>query len=93
MHDWRPICLSLCVDDFGVKCVGKQHTEHLIEVLKEHYKILSNWKGKKYLGLDIDWDYDNRTVQMSMLGCGAEDLARFCHKRPRKPQDHPYLHI
>ena len=34
-HDWRPIHLSLCADDFGVKYVGKQHSEHLMTVLRE----------------------------------------------------------
>ncbi|KAL7474591.1 hypothetical protein ACHAW6_000562, partial [Cyclotella cf. meneghiniana] len=24
MHAWRPICFALCVDDFGVKYVGKE---------------------------------------------------------------------
>ena len=45
-----------------------------MEVLKEHYKITSDWKGKKYLGLDLDWDYDNSTVKLLMLGYVAEAL-------------------
>ena len=35
-HEWRPISFSLCVDDFGVKYVGKQHADHLMTILKEH---------------------------------------------------------
>ena len=35
-HDWRPICFSLCVDDFSIKYVGTQHVEHLMTVLQEH---------------------------------------------------------
>jgi len=31
----RPITFSLVVDDFGVKYVGKEHAEHLINCLKE----------------------------------------------------------
>ena len=41
-HNWRPICFSLCVDDFVVKYVGQKHTKHLMVVLQEHYKISSN---------------------------------------------------
>ena len=33
-HTWRPISFTLCVDNFGVKYVGKQHVEHLLSVLK-----------------------------------------------------------
>ena len=92
-HDWRLICLSLCVDDFGIKYVGKQHAGHLMTVLREHYKISRDWKGKKCLGLDIDWDYNNRKVHLSMLGYVAEALSRFRHKQPCKPQYQLYPHI
>ena len=43
-HQWRPISFTLVVDDFGVKYVGKEHAEHLLNTLKQHYKIESNWK-------------------------------------------------
>ena len=29
-HNWRPICFALCVDDFGIKYVGKAHADHLL---------------------------------------------------------------
>jgi hypothetical protein len=92
-HDWRPISFSLCVDDFGVKYVGKQHADHLMTILKEHYTISSDWEGKRYLGLDLDWDYDNRTVHLSMLAYVANALKRFHHQQPRKPQDQPHAHV
>ena len=43
MHNWRLICFSLCIDDFGVKYVVKNNVEHLITVLRDHYKISHNW--------------------------------------------------
>ena len=36
-HSWRPISFILVVDDFEVKYVGKEHADHLVRVLKEHY--------------------------------------------------------
>ena len=38
-HDWCPIVFSLCVDNFGVKYVDKQHADHLMKALKEDYTI------------------------------------------------------
>ena len=38
-HKWRPILLTLCVDDFGVKYVGAHHAKHLMGVLSTHYTI------------------------------------------------------
>ena len=61
---WRLICFSLCVDDFGVKYVGKHHAEHLMSVLKKYYKIPYDWEGKGYLGLDFDWYYSHRKVHL-----------------------------
>ena len=65
-HEWRPICFSLVVDDFGVKYVGKEHAAHLVAALKETYDIEVDEKGEKYVGISIDWDYKNGEVHLSM---------------------------
>jgi hypothetical protein len=36
-HKWRPILFSLVVDDFGVKYVGREHVDHLIASVEQHY--------------------------------------------------------
>ena len=66
-HKWRPISFTLCVDDCGVKYVGHKHADHLMAALKKYYNISCNTKGKRYLGLTLDWDYDKRGVHLSML--------------------------
>ncbi len=40
-HALRPISFRLCVDDFGVKYVGREHAEHLLHILDMHYKCFS----------------------------------------------------
>ena len=55
-HDWRPICFSLYVENFGVKYVGRQQDKHLMNTLKENYTISQDWTGPKYIGLTIDRD-------------------------------------
>jgi hypothetical protein len=39
----RPITFSLVADDFGIKYVGKEHVDHLINCLKEKYKPNKDW--------------------------------------------------
>jgi hypothetical protein len=56
------------VDDFVVKYVGREHAEYLMERIKKKYNISSNWKGSAYCGLTLEWDYKNRTVDLSMPG-------------------------
>ena len=44
-HDTRPVTFNLVVDNFGVKFVGKDNAEHLIQTLKKHYDITLDWEG------------------------------------------------
>ena len=91
-HEWRPICFSLIVDDFGVKYVGKEHAMHLLNALKEHYEVTDDWTtNQKYVGISLDWDYDNRKVHLSMPGYCKEALTRFGHKL-KKVRDQPHCH-
>jgi hypothetical protein len=38
-HKWQPILLSLVMDDFGIKYVGKQHADHLIKAIEQNYRF------------------------------------------------------
>ena len=89
-HSWRPDTFTMCVDDFGVKYVGKQHVDHLMNVLSSHYTISSNWTGSRYLGLDLDWDYEKIKVPISILSYVQDALTRFHPSRPHKPQHQHY---
>merc|ERR1712197_139847 len=44
-HITRPVAFSLVVDDFGVKYVGKEHAEHLVQALRKHYPLSEDWGG------------------------------------------------
>ena len=58
-HTWRPIQFVLIVYDFGIEYVGKQHAQHLQKVLEDHYTLTMDWEGKKFAGIDLDWNYDS----------------------------------
>jgi hypothetical protein len=53
-HDWQPLLFTLCVKDFGIKYVGREHANHLTKILKEHYKRSIDWDGNQYLGVNMD---------------------------------------
>ena len=42
--------------------------------------------------MEIDWDYTNSEVHLSMRSYIQDALTRFCHAHPRKLQDQPYTH-
>ena len=56
-HKWRPIQFCLLIDDFGIKYVGEEHALHLKTALLQHYEISEDWKGKKFAGIDLEWNY------------------------------------
>jgi hypothetical protein len=89
-HDNRPISFSLVVDDFGVKYVGREHAEHLMTCIKKNYNISSDWNGTAYCGLTLDWDYKNRTVDVSMPGYIKAALHKYQHPAPAHPEHAPY---
>ena len=91
-HEWRKITFTLIVDDFGVKYVGKDNINHLIQVLEEHYEITKDWEGLKYGGINMDWDYTKRVVHLSMPNYVTNALQRFAHEFPKKPQHQPHQH-
>ena len=65
-HTTRLISFTLVVDDFGVKYVGRRHLDHLINALRDQYKITVELTGNSYLGLTIDWNYAEGYVDISM---------------------------
>jgi hypothetical protein len=89
-HTHRPVTFSLCVDDFGVKYVSKEHAQHLENVLKAKYKITTDWTGTLFVGLTLAWNYKTRTVDLSMPGYVAKALERFQHPVPKRPQHSPH---
>ena len=89
-HVTRPIEFSLVVDDFGVKYVGKKHADHLLKVLHKYYKTSIDWKGSLYCGISLNWNYNERYVDISMPGYIDKVRQRFNHEMPPKPQHSPF---
>jgi hypothetical protein len=89
-HDTCPVSLSLVVDDFGVKYVGREHAEHLMACIKKNYNISSDWDGCDYCGLTLDWDYNNRTVDLSIPGYIKAALHKYQHAAPARPLHAPH---
>ena len=91
-HKWRPVTFTLVVDDFGVKYVGQEHAQHLINVLQKNYsKIVLDWTGQRYCGMQLQWDYQKKHVDISMPDFIPQALTKFQHKEPIRPQHSPFM--
>jgi hypothetical protein len=90
LHETRPLSFTLVVDDFGVKYVNKTDVDHLISSIKTTYTLTEDWSGQLYCGITLDWDYVNRTVDISMPGYIKKKLQEYEHVSPRRVQTCPY---
>jgi hypothetical protein len=47
--------------------VGKQHADHLRNELLRTYELTTDWEGKVYSGMMLQWDYKKGHVLFSCL--------------------------
>ena len=89
-HTSRPISFTLVVDDFGVKYTNKNDIDHLIASLKTDYELTEDWDGDLYCGIKLKWDYEARTLDISMPGYIIKLLYKYKHRMRTHPQHCPY---
>ena len=91
-HATRPTRFCLCVDDFGIKYFSKDDANHLLNALQQKYTISTDWTGKNYCGLTLDWNYvkGRAYVDISMPGYIENALERLQHPAPSHPQFAPH---
>eukprot|EP00956_Cyclotella_meneghiniana_P010727 scaffold15031_cov47-Cyclotella_meneghiniana.AAC.1 len=100
LHKTRKISFALAVDDFGIKYEDYNDVIHLKNALTAinpetglpMFEITEDTKGERFLGLFMDWDYEQRKVHVSIPGYVGAALIRFQHPKPTKPQNQPYPH-
>ena len=71
------------MDDFGIQYFNKDDADHLINALQSKYIITIATKGKKICGLNIDWNYTNGWVDISMKGYVKNVLDKLGHTKTR----------
>ena len=76
---------TLVVDYFGVKFDGLDHASHLKSTLERWYDITVDWDGSKYVGINLKWDYDKRTLDTNVPGFVNSKLEQFDYQPPKKP--------
>lgn len=68
----------------------KEHARHLLKHLKHSYSVSEDWTGALYAGIQLDWNYDDRTLRISMPKYIPKLLQRYAHDVPTKPQHCPH---
>jgi hypothetical protein len=89
-HVLQPISFTLVANDFGVKYVNKADVDHLIDSIKKMYTPTKDWTGALYCGVALNWDYNNRTVDILMPGYIKKKLQEYKHVKLNRIQTCPY---
>ena len=90
-HSHRPVWFTLVVDDFGVKYIGKEHAEHLFRALKNYYnKVTIDWKGALYCGITLEWNYQEKWVNLSIPNYIDTLIRKFQYQPSKKLQYSPF---
>ena len=67
-HSTRPTIFNLCVDDFGIKYYNQEDLQHLKSTVEQRYIAKMDYEGQHFLGLTLDWNYQQGYVDISMPG-------------------------
>ena len=78
------------VDDFLIKYIEDVDLQHFRDAVGEYYKLKVDLKAKQYVGINLRWNYNKQSVQMSMDGYIMQALLELEHKQPQKGHQ-PYL--
>jgi hypothetical protein len=90
-HKTRKTKFCLCVDDFGVKYFSKADADHLLSSLRSSgFTVSTDWAGKNYCGLTLDWHYTEGFLDISMPKYIPAALLKFQHQRPPRPCHAPH---
>ena len=90
-HRTRKTLFGLCVDNFCVICFSKYDADHVINYLRKHQAVSTDWQGRNYLGLEIDWNYKEVYVDILIPEYVTKALECLQHPEPKRPQYAPHL--
>ena len=83
-HTTRKIAFALVVEDIAIKYVDKADVDHLLSCIKERYPIKVGWEAKQYIGINLDWNYEEGEVLLSMKNYVKQALEQFKHENPKQ---------
>jgi hypothetical protein len=90
-HVSWPIWFNLYVNNFGVKYIGIKNLKHLFFALRaETYKIVEDWAGNLYCGINLYWNNGKHWVDIAMPINAMKNLIRYKYPPPLKPQHSLY---
>ena len=80
------------MDDFGFKYMPETDTNYSLQLLQSNYTITVEKGNPRFCGLHLEWNYNQRCVDISMPHY-AQKILKIRHPTPRKEQHTMYTYI
>ena len=78
------------VDNLGVKYVGREHADHIMNTIEENCTVAKDWDGSLYCGISLKCDYTDKHVDINMPKYVAKQLLECEHDASHPKQDSPH---
>ena len=65
-HKHLKISFTLVADNLGIKHIGKETANHLLDALRKQYEISSDWIGQHHLGMDLKWSCESAPKHVTL---------------------------
>ncbi len=92
-HEWHPITFSLVIDNLGVKYIGEEHAQNLLQMVQKYFTCSFKKEGERYCRLTIKCDFVGKKVHLLMQSYIEKALKRFQHPPPIVLQDQPHQQV
>ena len=89
-HETGQIWFTLVVEDFGIKYIGEESTNHILGVLKELNEIEEDWNGSLYCGITLNWHYEEQYVDIAMPNYVPNQLLTYGRPSTKLAQHTPF---
>ena len=72
-----------------MKYVNIENAQHSLNSIAANYPVKADWTGKKYIGIDLDWNYEKGEVNLSMKGYVEKPIKEYQQPPPQKQVNGP----
>ncbi len=92
-HTSNSISFTLVVDDFGIKYSSMADIDDLQRIIGFKYKFKIHLTGSKYVGVRLDWNYEDNSYYADMPTTCDAALDLLCPDGPPRDRNSPGIYL
>ena len=85
-HKTNVLDFTLVEDNFGVAYECREDSGKLKGLLEKKYKVTTDWEGKLFVGITLEWDYNQRRLKLTLTKYVEALMHRFRNLKQTRTQ-------